>query len=225
MAANYIPSTDSALDAWSQNFSTLISATPTDYGLTAGDATSIANAVDAFHDAYGVTLDPNTRTSPAIAAKDELRAAMLVVVRPFAMQVNAQASVTDEQRADLGLTIRKTVQTPIPPPATAPLVSLVSAFPGVATLDYRDPSTPTSKAKPFGVIGVQIFRSVGTVPAVDPAQASADATVTKSPFALSFAPGDTGKIATVFARYVTRGGPAGVAQVGPWSAPLSFNVI
>lgn len=224
MANSYIPVADGPCNDWLSNFSTLITAAPTDYGLTSGDASTIAAAVDAYSDAYALTVDPATRTSPAIAAKDAAKSAALVVVRPFAMFINARAATTDEQRGDLGLTIRKTVPTPIPAPTTAPALSLVSLVPGLANLQYADPATPTSKAKPFGATGVQLYKALGTVPAIDPAQATFDAVYTKSPLQLPFAGGDVGKVCTVFARYVTRSGPAGVAQVGPWSAPLTFNV-
>jgi triphosphoribosyl-dephospho-CoA synthetase len=83
----------------------------------------------------------------------------------------------------------------------------------------------SGKSKPFGSIGVEIFRSVGTVAATDPAQAKYNGTITKSPFRQSFAAEDQGKLCTYFARFVTRSGPDGQAQVGPWSAALNVHVV
>lgn len=225
MATNYIPSQDGQLDAWAVNFADIVDSDPTAVGLTTGDASTINAATGAFHTAYETTQNPATRTPVSIAAKDAAKASMLATVRPFAMFINGRAATTDAQRSSLGLTIRKLVPTPVPAPTSAPTLSLVSVLHGVATLGYRDPMTPTSKAKPFGAIGVQLYRSVGTVPATDPAQATFDSQVTKSPCVLNFDGGDAGKVCTVFARFVTRSGPAGVQQVGPWSAPLNFNVV
>lgn len=225
MSTSYIPSRDADLDSWSLNFATLITATPLAYGLTAPDAVIIQASVDSWHAAYGVTVDPSTRTPSAIAAKDAARATMLATVRPYAMAINARSATTDEQRSDLGITIRKTVMTPIPAPTTAPALSVSSAIPFATTLLYRDPATPTSKAKPFGVIGVQLWTAIGTVAAIDPSQATFYGVATKSPCVIGFTAPQQGKQCTVFARFVTRGGPGGVAQTGPWSAPLTFSVI
>lgn len=225
MATNYIPASDSGFNTWANNFSALITAAPADYGLTAPDATAISTPVNAYMAAYALVIDPGTRTPTAIADKDAKKAAALAVVRPYAMQINARAATTDEQRSELGITIRKLVPTPVPAPVTAPILGLVSAIPLQALLTYQDPETPTSKAKPFGVTGVQLFVGVGTTPAIDPAQCSFSRIVTKSPFRVSFAPADAGKVATVFARYQTRSGVGGVSAVGPWSASLTFNVL
>jgi hypothetical protein len=225
MPANYIPPSDSGFSDWIQNFSTLITADPTSYGLVAGDATAIAAQNTAYQAAYSLANDPSTRTPVTVAAKDAAKATALSTVRPYAQQINLNAAVTNDQRAALGITIRKTVPTPVPPPATAPIISMLSNMPLLATLAYRDPMTPTSKAKPYGVIGVQVFASIGTVAATDPAQAIYQQTATKSPFGLAFTSAQVGKICTIFARYVTRGGPAGVQQEGPFSAPFTFSVM
>jgi len=52
VVAPYIPPTSSGLDGFAANFSTLISAAPATYGLTAGDATAIATATALYHAAY-----------------------------------------------------------------------------------------------------------------------------------------------------------------------------
>lgn len=225
MPAGYIPAPDAQFSLWIANFAILIAATPTAYGLVAGDATAITAANTAFQTAYTLATDPATRTAPTVAAKDAARASAEFVVRPYAMQINMNAGVDNEQRADLGLTIRKTVPTPIPAPTSQPGLALVAATPGVLTVRFFDVATPTSKAKPFGSIGVELHVAVGTVPAVSPEAARFYGTLTKSPARVEFDPEDAGKIATLYARFVTRSGPGGVSQVGPWSSQLVSVVI
>ncbi len=225
MANDYIPAKDADFAAWSENFATLIAATPTNYGLTAGQAAPITAANTAFQAAYATAINPTTRTSPAIAAKDVARADAEVLERQIAMIVRNNPAVSDALKTGLGLTIPKTTPTPIPAPTTPPQLLFVSATPQAATLAYRDTGSPAGKAKPAGAIGVELWRNVGTVPATDPAQCAFVGIVTKAPFGQSFAAGEVGKIATFFARFSTRSGPAGVAQTGPWSAPLTFNVL
>ena len=225
MANDYIPAADAAFATWSANFATLIGANPATYGLTAGQGTSVTTLNTAFQSAYTTAINPATRTSVTIAAKDVARANAEVVFRQTAMIVRNNPAISDSLKTGLGLTIPKTTPTPIPAPTSPPQLIFVSATPQAATLAYRDTDSPAGKAKPFGAIGVELWRSAGTVAATDPAQCEFVGIVTKSPFRQDYAATQVGKIATYFARFSTRSGPGGVAQVGPWSASLVFNIL
>lgn len=225
MAAPYLPASDAAFDAWLTNFSTLLTAAPATYGLVAGDAVIVAAQQTAYNAAYIAATTPATRTSVTVAAKDAARASAEAVVRPYAVSISLNAGVLDGDKTAIGVTVPKLVPTPIPAPTATPLVSLVSAVPTVATLKVVNAATPTSKAKPFGAIGVQMFAAIGTVPATDPAQLSWFSQPTKIPTAMTFDVADAGKICTVAARYITRGGNGGEAKVGPWSALVSFVIL
>lgn len=224
MASPYIPNRDADFAAWLLNFATLIAAAPAAYGLLVGDATAISAQNTAFQAAYTAAIDPGTRTPATVAAKDAARANAQAVVRPYAQRIRNNSAVDVALKVGLGLTIPSTTPTPIPAPVVAPALSLQSAIVGQMRLAYKDP-TAAGKAKPYGVVGVEMARAIGTVPAVDPAQASVWGTATKSPFEMSFLAGDAGKVVTLFGRFVTRSGPGGIAQVGPWSAPLVLTVI
>lgn len=221
---SYIPAPDANFDAWLNNFETLIAADPTDYGLTAGDATAITTVKNAWDTAYLAATDPSTRTTPTIAAKDNARASAEAVVRPYAVQISRNSGVSDLLKAGVGVTIPSLVRTPIPPPTDAPTLALKSAISLVQTLTYKV-AGQVGKAKPFGTIGVEIFRSVGTVAATDPEQCSYVGTYTKSPLRQTFIAENQGKTVTYFARYVTKSGPEGVAQPGPWSDALNLIVM
>lgn len=225
MATSYIPSTDSGFAAWLLNFSTLITASPTTYGLVSGDATAIAAQNTAYSAALALATDPSTRTSVTVSAKDAAKAGALFVVRPYATTISKNAGVDDGDKTAVGVTVPKLVPTPIPAPTALPLLTLVSAIPLVSTLKIVSADTPTSKAKPFGVIGIQLFVSVGTVAATDPDQLAYYSTATKIPALIGFNAPDQGKIASVAARFVTRGGNGGESKIGPWSAILTFNVL
>jgi len=220
MATNYIPSSDNNFSQWIANFAALITDDPNAYGLLPADAVIIQNSTDQFEAAFAAASNPATRTAPTVAAKDQARASAEFVARPYAMTVNANSGVSDMQRADLGLTIRKLVPTPVPIPTTAPALTLVMATPGVLHLDYRDAATPASKKKPYGTIGVELYAAVGLVPAVAPAAADYRLLATKSPVLVPFEPGDAGQVATFYARFITSGGASGISRRGPWSAQL-----
>lgn len=224
-AASYIPAKDADFTTWLDNFSALITAAPATYGLIAGDAVIIAGVTSAWDAAIALATNPATRTPVTIGDKDAARAAAEAIVRPYATNIAANAGVTNGDKLAVGVTVRKTIPTPVPPPLTSPTLSLVAAAPLQHQLAYRDTATPSSKAKPAGSIGLQVFRAVGVAPAVDPAQASYYDIWTKSPNVSSFLVGDVGKVATYFGRWQTRGGPGGSVQYGPWSAPLVLTVM
>lgn len=229
MAASYIPLTDAACDAWTQNFSTKIAANPTLYGLIAPDAVAIAAVVDPFHDAYllaGLSgtppktpLNPATRTPVTIANKDALKAAMLALVRIYALLIRNNDGVDDADKVDLGLTIAKTIPTPIPAPVTVPIIGLVSTANGVVTVSMRDSGTPTIRAKPFGAIAAEVYVAYSpTVPA-GPLLANFFGRATKTPTQFSFGAGDANKLAWMWMRWITRTG-----LVGAYSDVLPFTV-
>lgn len=221
----YIPSKDAEFSAWLLNFSSLITAAPATYGLTAPAAAIIQAANDAFQPAYALAIDPGTRTAPTVAEKDAQRVSATATVRPYAIQISLNAAVTDENKLAVGVNLPNNAPVPIPPPATYPMPSLRSAGPLTHLLAYADSGAPSGKGKPYGVVGCEVFRSIGIVAAVDPAQATYYNTVTKAPFTSSFQAGDIGKVCTYFMRWTTRSGPSGIAQKGPFSAPLVLTVM
>lgn len=229
MPGSYIPSTDSGLDLWALNFSTVITAAPGNYGLAAGDATAIAAQYAAYHAAYllgGVTqphsqpVNPATRTPTTVASKDVAKAAALIIFRSYASIIGANQGVSDGNKAAAGLTIRATGRTPIPAPGTAPILGFVGATPLQHTLNYADTSTPTSKAKPFGALQLELWRNIGTTPPAGPEATSFYGLATKSPLVVDFDSGDVMKTAYYYARWVTRRG-----LTGPWSVRLSAAIL
>ena len=221
---SYIPAKDSLFAVWLLNFATVLAAAPATFGLTAPDAVAVTNAQTAFQSAYDDAVNPATRTSATIAAKDNARAAALAIVRPFAVQISLDANVSDANKVSIGVTVRSMTPTPIPAPTVAPVIELLSAGPLTQQLQIR-PLGASNKAKPAGAISIEVARSVGTVAATDPAQLSIVGQYGKTPLLQSFAADEQGKLVTYAARYRTRSGPAGVSQAGPWSALATFVVM
>lgn len=225
MQAPYIPARLADFAAWLLNFSTKLTAAPATYGLVAGDAVIVAAANTSFQAAYTASSTPATRTTATIAATAASRAAAEATVRPYAIRISVNDGVTDANKILIGVNLPNASRTPVPPPATAPALSLVSAVLGQHTLGYHDVSTPASKAKPFGAVGMQLFRAIGVGAAPDPSTATLLDVITKSPSNQATAAADRGKVATYFGRWITRSGPAGIAQVGPFGAGLAVTVL
>src|SRR5262245_47449091 len=99
------PGSDNGLLAWSLNFSTRISAGPVPLGLTAGQATAYATLHTNFSSAMAA-IDPGERSKSLVAAKNTARTALKSSARLLASIIQGQASVTDQQKIELGLTVR-----------------------------------------------------------------------------------------------------------------------
>jgi len=222
---SYIPQPDSTFATWLDNFSVKLTADPAIYGLTAGDAAAVDGPNDAFQAAYADAIDPATRTSAKIAAKDAARVNAEAIVRPYAVRVIQNPNVTNEARVALGVTVPTAVPTPIPPPNTAPSLILINAVPLLHNMAYRDATDPLVRAKPFGVVSMCLYAQLGVTAGIDPDAAEYKGDFNKTPFQVPWLAADRGKHATYWARWRTRSGPGGVPQMGPWSTALDTIII
>jgi len=225
--AKYLPSTDSGLRDWAQNFSNLITANPSTYGLMASDAAAIAAAVGAYVPALTAAVDPATKTKGTVAAKDSAKAAMLITLRRYAQFIKLNVGVTNQEKQDLGLNIDDTSHTPVPAPTTKPACAVVESDSLQHTLRFADASTPNKRGKPAGVLGAEVFYLIQPTPApAPPVTPDADAdgmkfvgVATRQPYTVTFDPLAAGKTATYFVRWITRTG-----LTGPWSDGASKTV-
>lgn len=219
MGSSYIPSREADLDMWLGNFKTLIAATPTAYGLVAADGTAITTAYNNWHTAYLAAVNPTTRTPATVATKNAQKTVVLGVVRGYAATIRANMAVSDALKIGLGLRVHDNAPTPIPPPATYPMLTLAGLGVGQQSLRAADQFTPSKRAKPAGTAGMLLFRAVAAAPVTDPAQCAFLAFASKTEFQATFDPADNGKVATYFARWTNSKG-----EVGPWSPAASMPI-
>jgi hypothetical protein len=217
---SYIPPKDADLSAWILNFSTLITASPATYGVMAGDAVAIAAQNTAYQAAYSLAVNPSTRTPTTVQAKNIAKASALVVCRPYAQAIANNAGVTAANKIALGLNPRTNTPTPVTAPTTFPNLTIQSAGVQTHVLRYRDSAAaPSVKAKPAGVIALQLYATASATPITDPAALTFRGPQTKSPLQVAWDAGDVGKKAYYSARWQTRTG-----LFGPWSAVTSFTI-
>lgn len=218
-ASDWIPSTDSDLATFAQNFSDVLSADPSAYGLEAGDASAFAVVNDAYQDAYAAAINPSTRTPATIAAKDDAKDALKPEMRRLGNLIQANPAVTNEAKAEIGLTIRSTTPTPISAPTSFPLISILSATPFNLNLKIVDSDTPTTNAKPPGAIACELRVSASATPLEDPAALTYSGMETRHLANLQFDAEDVGKTAYIAGRWITRTG-----LTGPWSDIQSMTI-
>jgi hypothetical protein len=216
---DYIPSREADMQLWVINFDTLVTAAPASYGLVAADAVAIGAVVDAFNAALTLARDPATRTKSTVADKNGKKAAMLQVVRSYAMLVKANDGVSDQSKVDLGLRLDDGDPSPIPAPLSWPLLNIVAAGPLIHELRFADSATPDSKAKPPGAASLQLVASVGEAPPAGPETCATKAHASRNPINVSFSSAEAGQTAHYWARWVTQKG-----LTSPWSQMSSLTI-
>ncbi len=210
------PTREADLDNWLNNFKTLIAATPTNYGLVTADATAITTAFTSWHSAYQAAVNAATRSSLTIEAKNTQKANVLFVVRGYIATIAANRAVSDVLKMGLGMHVRDTSPTPVPPPSTKPALRIVKTDQGFMDITATDEATPLRRARPVGSVGMLLYRAVATTAINDPAEAEFLTFVGKPSATSNFTSADRGKTATYFARWTNARG-----EVGPWSNGVS----
>jgi hypothetical protein len=86
-------------------------------------------------------------------------------------------------------------------------------------INFSDESTPTSRAKPEGVQGCEIWVKVDGPPPTDPDELRYLATDTRTPYVAAYDGSQAGKIAHYMVRWVSTR-----SETGPWSQTVSATI-
>jgi hypothetical protein len=186
---NFLPPKEADLLAWSLNFATRIAATPIVYAVSAAQAAAYGTLHDTFAAALQAATEPGTRTKPSIQAKNDAKTALLDGpngARSLARIIQAAPAVTNEQKALLGLTVRDSEPTPVPPPEFPPDIAILSVLNRTVKVRLRDIENPDRRGKPDGVKGATVFYSVGDDAPSDPAEWSFAFNTTRTVFDVDF---------------------------------------
>jgi len=165
---SYLPLTDDGLRAWALNFATRLgnTADPSTVGLTVADVDAYGTLMQDYTAKLTAAIDPATRGSATVFAKDDTKKDLIADSRRLAMIVTNHPGVTDQQRHDFGLTVKDETPTPVPVPSSSPTIDIVSV--NGLTINIRlHNGESTSRAKPVGVKGASVFTYVGETPPSD----------------------------------------------------------
>jgi len=162
MANSYLPQTEAGLLNWSANFNAQITAVadPDTIGLSAAEVTAYTAVQADYAAKYTAAVDPATRGSATVLAKNIAKQTLISESRKLAMAVTSHPGVTDEQRHDMGLTVRDNTPTPVPPPSTSPTLDITSVDGWTVNIRLHNGES-TSRAKPVGVKGAYAWTYVG----------------------------------------------------------------
>ena len=220
MSRNFLPTADGPLLQWTQNFSTLLTANFAAYGLAQTVATTYSSKFNTYKTTLTAAKGDMTRGKSTVYAKNQAKKDLIAYTRLTAGQINRTMTVTDQQRTDLGLIVRKKPSI-IPAPTTRPTVALLSAIMRTVTVSIFDQSTATKRSKAPNTIGAKVYTFIGDNYPSDPSlwAYNGDATRT-SKYAIVFPDNvPNGAQVWVCAAWYTRKG-----DTGPISVPISTNV-
>ena len=221
MPTGYIPRSDGAFDAWQANFEAYVYQHYGELGLSSDVRAQVRDARLTWDSAYGDHATAQRAAAAARQAKDDRRGDYDRLIRDVARRIQAQASVTDAQRAALAITVRDTEPTPSPAPRTRPVVTVDFSKRLRHTLRYVDSATPTRRARPRGVIGAEVWVQVAAAgePPRDPSDLKFLLLSTRTPAVTEFTGPDGGKTAHYMLRWLSTRG-----ETGPWSETASATV-
>lgn len=221
----YFPSTNTVQLAWATNFAALLTANPTDYGLTAPDAVPVQAAADDFEAAMVLATNPATRTPVTVADKDAALAALKSVIYPVATAIASDASVSNGLKTGIGVSVKSTVRTRNAVTAQEMGSEVIYTKQGLPVVKTHDLSTPDSSGRPLGAIGwrIQVNGSNGLEPPDEDAAICFDAVFSRPQGTVNPA-----NFTSQWAEYVYRTRWVGALLVGgamnegPWTewAPL-----
>ena len=217
--ADWIPDPDGDFDTWVANFVTVVTAAPANYGLTAAQVAPLAGLLAAWVAALADQDAKQKVAEAATDAKDTARLALEALVRELIGIFQQIKAVTDAAKLAAGAPVHDTIKTPVPPPTTAPVgrVEIKNRLEHI--MHFVDSATPTSKAKPAGVRGCQIWMKIGGTAPASESEMQFVISDPKTPHKIEFQAADAGKTVYYWLRWEnTKGIP------GPWSAVVTATI-
>jgi hypothetical protein len=159
-----VPTLDAPLAEWSTNFNTLGVASPTTYALTAAQMTQYTGLHTTWISAYNAAKADGSRSRALVMAKNDAKADLLPYARQLYSFIQASEAVTNENKTAIGVTVRKTEPTPMPPPAFAPQIVVESVIGRTAKVRLADATAPAKRRRPVNAEGATILSAYGATP-------------------------------------------------------------
>ena len=138
---DYLPTKDTDLQAWTQNFLAVANANLASLGLIAGDVTPVSTDKTSFDSAI---INNNTKQAEAKAAtqqKNTVKTNMGTKIRVLVRKIQANPAVLPQLKAQLGITVGDAVPTPLVPQQPTELVANPSAS-GINKLQWNRNGNP-----------------------------------------------------------------------------------
>jgi len=209
---------DRDLVAQTTLFSDAVTGNPTDYGLTAADATAMASAITELDNSLNLLDAARSAEDAALENKKAARQALITLARTQFGVARAKPGILNETLEKANLDAYDTTKTDSPAPGSVPL-GMVELAKLRHIISFRDSATPDSEGKPGGVLGCEIWVKLDGDPPADEKECTFLALDTGSPYTVNYPGTDGKKNAHYLLRWVSKGG-----EKGPWSEVVSATI-
>lgn len=218
-----IPTKDTLLVPFLNNMSARLTASPTTFGLVAGQAAELYSRKQAYVNAYDTLVNARadgTRSESQTQDKDTKKERVLAYARELYALVSSNNSVTDANKVLLGVHVRKSGNTPVPVPSVRPGMDLVSVVGRTISVHIHDSASSAKRGKPAGAVTAWVYSFVGENYPSDPSDWNFHGAANKEKFDFTL-PGSTPNGAQV---WICAAWVNGKNQAGPPSVPLTTNI-
>jgi hypothetical protein len=193
---DYIPSNDAEFDIWYKNLCQYVTQKTTGdppewTHIPASEVKLLTDNYLVWRVGYVPTLKPHTPAETL--AKDEARKTAEGIIRPFVGQWLMWKQVSDKEREEAGVRVKRARRPIIPPPSTVPELEPKAGVPRQIIIPYRDKGA-ARRGKPKDVHGIEVRWAALDKPPVNiEAELTQSSFDTKSPLILNFGEQDRGK--------------------------------
>ncbi len=214
-----LPNSEGALTQYAENFLKQMTDHTDEYHLTEEELQQVQDVVSEWVSTADAATTARDAARAATEAKDAARVAMEETLRTRIRLIQANPAITDQAKLEAGIRPHKTTRTPIRPPHTSPIGSVIASDQLTQTLFISDAATPTKRARPSGVTGCEIYLFVGDAAPADPKAFRMIRFATRSPEEVTFEAADGGRTAHYLLRWMNSKG-----ETGPWSNVISATI-
>lgn len=213
---DFIPNSDAEFHVWQGALIAIVQPSVTTWGILPADMTALTGFQATWIAAYNKASNKQNRTAADVQIKDDARKAYEKAIRTFVAQwLSSNTKVSNGERERMGLTVKTGTRTAATVPSTSPVGTIDFSVHGQHSISFVDQLTPTSKAKPDGVMAAEVWAKVG-----DATDYTYIGLSTRTPYVAKYTDTDAGKTATYRLRWVNTHG-----EQGPWSSPVSSIIV
>lgn len=220
MAIDYIPGPDGEFALWMNNYISTLTNNLSAFEITQEKVNELSQGLAQFE---ADLLEQSTTDSAARAAtkkKNDSRASIESTIRNLSQVFQKNTNISDSLKISLGLNVGSNASPVTGPPSSRPLVSVDTSQRLQHTLSWVDETTPTTRLKPRGVLGAEVWVKVDGESPKSELDCRFLALDTATPYIAVFSGTDAGKTAYYMLRWVNSKG-----EKGAWSTIISATIV
>ncbi len=229
MPEQRIPRADGDFAAYANHYYDAVEKFYSDQGLDPALLIDLQKALSDWNAAYPKHVAAQNAAEAARQVKDAAKRELEGQIRPVSAFVQSYPKTTDADRAAIGITVKDTGGTPVPPPASRPLLLIDAASRLTHRLRIFDEgqshgseSRATRAARPRGTLGAEVYVALVAARETPPADFAAYKfirTITRAGAEVAFPGEEGGKTAAYLVRWVSATG-----EPGPWGETVTATV-